>query len=77
MNDILSRVRRGRAKKYGMIDPAKLEFLWVVDFPLLSWNAEEKRLDFKPSSFYGTKESDIPLLDTEPLKVKARALTWY
>jgi len=73
VNDILSRVRLHIGGKYGMIDPDKLSFLWVVDFPLLSWNAEEKRLDSNHHPFTAPKESDIPLLDTEPLKVKARA----
>ena len=73
VNDILSRVRLHIGGKYGMIDPAKLEFLWVVDFPLLAWNADEKRLDSNHHPFTAPKESDIPLLDTEPLKVKARA----
>jgi aspartyl-tRNA synthetase len=73
VNDILSRVRLHIGQKYNLYDPKKLEFLWVVDFPLLSYNAEEKRLDANHHPFTAPKAEDIPLLDTEPLKVKARA----
>ncbi|MCE5300135.1 MAG: aspartate--tRNA ligase, partial [Spirochaetia bacterium] len=73
VNDILSRVRLHIGDKYGMIDADKLNFLWVVDFPLLSYNAEEKRYEANHHPFTAPKVSDIPLLDTDPLKVKARA----
>lgn len=73
VNDILSRVRLHIGEKHGLIDPKKLEFLWVVDFPLLSYNAEEKRYESNHHPFTAPKASDIPFLDTEPLKVKARA----
>jgi aspartyl-tRNA synthetase len=73
VNDILSRVRLHIGGKYGMIDPKKLEFLWVVDFPLLSYNTEEKRLEPNHHPFTAPKPEDIPLLETDPLKVKARA----
>jgi aspartyl-tRNA synthetase len=73
VNDILSRVRLHIGGKYGMIDENKLEFLWIVDFPLLCYNAEEKRYEANHHPFTAPKDADIPMLDTDPLKVKARA----
>jgi aspartyl-tRNA synthetase len=73
VNDILSRVRLHIGEKYALYDEKKLEFLWVVDFPLLSYDTEEKRYVANHHPFTAPKVSDIPLLDTDPLKVKARA----
>jgi aspartyl-tRNA synthetase len=73
VNDIFSRVRLHIGEKYALIGEKKLEFLWVVDFPLLSYNAEEKRLESNHHPFTAPKPGDVPLLDSEPLKVKARA----
>ncbi|OQA57367.1 MAG: Aspartate--tRNA ligase [Candidatus Omnitrophica bacterium ADurb.Bin277] len=61
------------AEKYGMIPEGKFELLWVVDFPLFEWNEEEKRCDACHHPFTSPKPEDIPLLDTEPLKARARA----
>ncbi len=73
VNDILSRVRLHVGEKYALYDVKKLEFLWVVDFPLLSWSLEDKRYEANHHPFTAPKEADIPMLDIDPLKVKARA----
>ncbi len=73
VNDILSRVRLHIGGKYGMIDPGKFEFLWVVEFPLLAYNAEEKRYEPNHHPFTAPNQADIALLDSEPQKVRARA----
>jgi aspartyl-tRNA synthetase len=61
------------AEKHKMIPEGKFEMLWVVDFPLFEWNEEEKRCDACHHPFTSPKPEDVPLLDTEPLKVRARA----
>lgn len=61
------------ADKYKMIPEGKYELLWVVDFPLFDWNEEEKRCDACHHPFTSPKPEDVPLLDQDPLKVRARA----
>ncbi len=48
-------------------------FLWVVDFPLFEYNEEEKRWQACHHPFTSPKLEDIPLLDKDVSKVKARA----
>ena len=73
VNDIMSRVRLHIGKTRGMIDENKMNFLWVTDFPMFFYNTEEKRLEANHHPFTAPQDADLHLLDTEPLKVKARA----
>lgn len=61
------------AKSLDLIDKKKLNFLWVTEFPLLEYNEEEKRFAAKHHPFTSPMEEDIPLLDREPAKVRAKA----
>ncbi len=51
----------------------KYSFLWVVDFPLFSYNEDEKRYEAEHHPFTSPKEEDIPFLDTDPGRVRARS----
>ncbi|MCK5220688.1 MAG: hypothetical protein KAR14_03840, partial [Candidatus Aminicenantes bacterium] len=56
-----------------MIDKDKLEFLWVVDFPLFFYNEDEQRFDSNHHPFTSPKLDEIGLLDSDPLKVNSIA----
>jgi len=70
---ILSGLRTHLAQELGLVSEEALEFLWVVDFPLLHWNEEEGRYEPEPHPFTSPRDEDIPLLDKEPLAAKGRA----
>lgn len=67
----LDHLRRKIAKDRNLISPNIYEFLWVTDFPLFQWNAEEKRIESEHHPFTQPHAEDLPLLNTEPLKVRS------
>jgi aspartyl-tRNA synthetase len=69
----LGALRLALAKKDNLLDPEKFEFLWVVDFPLLEWDEEEKRYGAMHHPFTSPLDEDVPLLETEPGKARAKA----
>lgn len=73
VNDTLSNLRLHIAEKLGLIDNNRYNFLWVTDFPLLEYNNEEKRYEALHHPFTSPMDEDIPLLDSEPLKVRSKA----
>ncbi len=69
----LGRLRLHLGEKLGMIDPSVFNLLWVTDFPLLEWDKEEKRFGAMHHPFTAPLDEDLPLLDTDPGKVRAKA----
>ena len=70
---VLDKLRREFATRLGLADPAVLHFSWVVDFPLVEWNADENRWDAVHHPFTAPQDADLPLLMSDPGKVRAKA----
>ncbi|MCH7527628.1 MAG: aspartate--tRNA ligase, partial [Planctomycetes bacterium] len=66
-------VRTRLAKIMDLIPPNRWDLLWVVDFPLVDWNEDEKRWDSTHHPFTAPLDEDIPLLKTDPGKVRDQA----
>ncbi len=73
VNQGLDHLRRHLAKQRNLIAKNGLNFVWVLDFPLLRWNGEEGRLESEHHPFTAPHPDDLSLLDTDPLKVRALA----
>ncbi|MER3435807.1 MAG: aspartate--tRNA ligase [Leptolyngbya sp. ERB_1_1] len=64
VNKTLDRLRQYIGNELGMIDPDKLNLLWIVDFPMFEWNADEKRLEALHHPFTAPHPDDIGDLKT-------------
>lgn len=71
--DVLGNLRLELAKQMGLIDENKFNFLWITEFPLLEWNEEANRYVAMHHPFTMPMDEDLPLLDTDPGKVRAKA----
>ncbi len=69
----LSALRTEFARRLNLIDENLLAFCWVLDFPLLEWDAEEGRWSAVHHPFTAAVEEDWPLLETDPGRVRAQA----
>ena len=69
----LCSLRLEMGKRLGLMDKDKFECLWIIDFPLFEWSDEEQRLMSTHHPFTMPNPDDIPLLDTDPAKVRAKA----
>ena len=72
-HEVLGRLRLHLGKELGLIDEKQWQPLWVIDFPLLEYDEQERRHVAIHHPFTAPMDGDIPLLDREPLKVRAQA----
>ena len=73
VNDALANLRIHVARKLDLIKPDQLAFTWVVEFPLLEYSDTEKRFVAKHHPFTSPVPEDLPLLDSDPGRARARA----
>jgi aspartyl-tRNA synthetase len=71
--EVLGLLRLELAKRLDLIDSGVFSFVWITDFPLLEYNEDEQRLEAVHHPFTSPKEEDLPLLETDPERVRARA----
>ena len=70
---VLGRLRVDLAKRFKLIPEDRDVFAWVIDFPLVEWNADEKRWDAVHHPFTAPRDEDLPLLESDPGKARAKA----
>jgi aspartyl-tRNA synthetase len=71
--EALGRLRLHLAERLRLIPEGRYDFLWVTDFPLLEYDEVEKRHAAKHHPFTAPMDEDLPLLESDPLKVRAKA----
>ena len=64
VNKTLDRIRQFVAKEFKLIEKDKINFLWVTEFPMFEWNADEKRLEALHHPFTAPHPDDINDLKT-------------
>jgi len=71
--ETLGQLRLEFGRRLKLLDDNVLGFAWVTDFPLLEWNEEERRYAAVHHPFTAALDEDLPLLETQPAKVRAKA----
>ena len=59
VNKSLDRLRQVMGRELGLIDPDKINLVWIVEFPMFEWNAEEKRLEALHHPFTAPYAEDL------------------
>ena len=69
--DALGNLRLKVAEKLNLIDKDKLNFLWVVEFPLFEYDYKEKRISATHHPFTAPVPEDVEILESDTLKVRS------
>ncbi|VBB06034.1 aspartyl/asparaginyl-trna synthetase class iib [Lucifera butyrica] len=69
----LGQLRLEMARRLNLIDPDKLSFLWVIDFPMFEYDTEEKRWVAMHHPFTSPRDEDVAFLASDPGRIKAKA----
>ena len=64
VNKTLDRLRQVIGRELGLIDPDQINILWITDFPMFEWNADEKRLEALHHPFTAPHPDDLNDLKT-------------
>ncbi|MEJ2332927.1 MAG: aspartate--tRNA ligase [Desulfobulbaceae bacterium] len=73
VHQALSELRLQLGRRLGLINRGSYNFVWVVDFPLLEYDHDEKRHMAVHHPFTAPKEEDIELLQKDPGRVRSKA----
>ncbi|TET99305.1 MAG: aspartate--tRNA ligase [Anaerolineales bacterium] len=68
----LGRLRVHLGERLGLLDPKILAFAWVIDFPFVGWNEDEKRWDPSHHLFTAPMPEDLSWLDSDPGKARGQ-----
>jgi aspartyl-tRNA synthetase len=61
------------ADKHKLLDPWNFQFLWVVDFPMFEWDAEENRWNAAHHPFTSVHDEDLEKLTSDPARCRAKS----
>jgi aspartyl-tRNA synthetase len=70
---VLGRLRVDLARRFNLIPTDRDVFAWIIDFPLVEWNPDEKRWDAVHHPFTAPRDEDLPLLESDPGRARAKA----
>jgi aspartyl-tRNA synthetase len=70
---VLGHLRLAVAKQEGLLAVDQFKFCWVTEFPLFEYDAGERRWNSMHHPFTAPLPEDVPLLETAPDRVRARA----
>ena len=70
---VLGNLRTEMGRRLGLIDDNVLAFCWVLEFPLLEWNEDEKRYSAVHHPFTTARDEDWEMLESNTAAVKAKA----
>ncbi|MEX0805788.1 MAG: aspartate--tRNA ligase [Candidatus Binatia bacterium] len=73
VREALGHLRLHLGEKLGLIPENAYALVWIMDFPLMEYDAEEKRYVAMHHPFTAPHDEDLSLLDTEPAKVRSKA----
>ena len=71
--EVMGGLRAQMAERFQLIPADQFRFVWVTDFPLLEYDATEQRYVAMHHPFTSPLDEDLPLLETEPRRVRAKA----
>ena len=71
VSKILGKLRLDAARTLSLVPPGRFAFTWVNEFPFFEWDEEHGCLSPSHHFFSMPREEDIPLLESDPLKVRA------
>ncbi|MBP1999016.1 aspartyl-tRNA synthetase [Paenibacillus shirakamiensis] len=71
--DVLGALRLKIGRELGLINEKEFKFAWVVDFPLVEWDEDQKRFVALHHPFTRPQDQDLALFDTDPGQIRAQA----
>ncbi len=73
VHDVLGRIRLLLGEELNLIDKTAWRPLWVIDFPMLDYDQEQKRYVAMHHPFTAPVDDDVALFESDPVKVRAKA----
>ncbi|WP_438497265.1 aspartate--tRNA ligase [Paenibacillus sp. IHBB 3054] len=71
--DVLGALRLKIGRQLGLIDDNVFKFAWVTEFPLLSYDEDQKRYVAEHHPFTRPMDEDLHLFETDPGAIRAQA----